>query len=107
MTAPSERDRALCRRYREPTERGFAVSKIHSPHARASNLERWSASRLLGLAARTLLSALQESRERATRKIIRDYRHLLPEQPGTNSFRECLNGKARESQDNLKRFPRV
>jgi hypothetical protein len=82
------------------------VSKIHLTHAGASNLARWSALRLLRLAARTLLSALQESRERATRKIIRDYRHLLPEQPGANSFRECLKGKARESQENLKGFPR-
>jgi hypothetical protein len=53
-----------------------------------------------------LLNALQESRERAARKIIRDYRHLLPEQPGANSFRQCLKGKARRSQDNLKGFPR-
>jgi hypothetical protein len=64
------------------------------------------ASRLLHVAARTLLSALQVSCERATRKIIHDYRHLLPEQPGANSFRECVKGKARESQENLKGFPR-
>jgi hypothetical protein len=82
------------------------MSKIHLAHARVSNFERWSASRLLHLAARTLLSALQESRERATRKIIRDYRHLLPEQPGANLFRECLKGKARKSQENLKISPR-
>jgi hypothetical protein len=75
-------------------------------HARASNLERWSASRLLQLAARTLLSALQVSRELAARKIIRDCRHLLPKQRGANSFQECLKGKARESQENLKGFRR-
>ncbi|MFY9952840.1 hypothetical protein [Bradyrhizobium sp.] len=44
--------------------------------------------RLLRFAARALLGALQDSRERAARKILRDYRHLLPEQTGANSFQE-------------------
>jgi len=64
------------------------LSKIDSVYAPASNVERWNGLRLLRFAARALLGALQDSRERAARKILRDYRHLLPEQTGANSFQE-------------------
>jgi hypothetical protein len=78
------------------------LSKIDLTCAPAPNVGRWSGLRLLHLAARALLSALQDSRERATRKIIRDYRQLLPEQPGANSSPERVNGKTRKSQGILK-----
>jgi hypothetical protein len=64
------------------------VSKIDLVYAPASNVARWNGWRLLRLAARGLLSALQESRERAARNIIRDNSHLLPDQVGANSFQE-------------------
>jgi hypothetical protein len=62
------------------------MSKIELVYAPASNVGRWSGLRLLRRAARALLIALQDSRERAARNIIRDHRHLLPDQAGANSF---------------------
>jgi hypothetical protein len=69
------------------------VSKIDLAYAPAPSVERrwverWNGLRLFRRVARALLSALQDSRERSARKIIHAYRHLLPEQAGTNSFHD-------------------
>jgi hypothetical protein len=54
---------------------------------------------LLRFAARALLFALHDSRERAARTIIRDHRHLLPQRAGSNSFQR-VRGNGRESKEN-------
>jgi hypothetical protein len=72
----------------EPTERGLAVSKIDLAHAPTSSVWRWNSLKLFRRVAHPLLSALQDSRERAARSIIHDYRHLLPERSGANSFHD-------------------
>ena len=49
------------------------MSKIDLAYTRGA--ERWNGLRLLRFAARALLSALQESRERAARNMIRELPH--------------------------------
>jgi len=84
------------------------VSKIDLAYAPASNVGRWNGLRLLRLTARALLSALQDSRERAARNFIRDHRHLVAERAGANSFQEGGRGMTREisrkSQENPARI---
>jgi len=82
------------------------MSKIDLVYAPASNVGRWNGLRLLRVAARALLVALQDSRERAARNIIRDHRHLLSDQAGANSFQDGRKGIARESQEDPKTISR-
>jgi hypothetical protein len=84
----------------------LAMSKIDLVYAPASSVGRWSGLWLLRIAARALLIALRNSRERAARNIIRDHRHLLADQAGTNSFQDGRKGIARESQEDLKTISR-
>ncbi|TMJ52521.1 MAG: hypothetical protein E6G85_11240 [Alphaproteobacteria bacterium] len=84
----------------------LAMSKIDLTCAPASNVGWWSGLRLLRLVARALLIALQDSRERAARNIIRDHRHLLSDQAGANSFQDGRKKIARESQGDLKTISR-
>jgi hypothetical protein len=78
------------------------VSKIDLTDASVSSLQRRNVLGLFRGAARALLRALHASREGAARRIIDDYRHLLPERAGANSFQDGHKGMARESQGNLK-----
>jgi hypothetical protein len=78
------------------------VSKFNLTYAPVSSVERWNGLRLFRRATRALLRALHDSREGAARKIIHDYRHLLPERPSANSSQDGRKGTARESQGNLK-----
>jgi hypothetical protein len=78
------------------------MSKINLIYAPASKVERWNSLRLLRRAARALLYALHDSRERAARKIIHDHRNLLPQQGSVKLFQEGCKGISRDSQGNLK-----
>jgi hypothetical protein len=78
------------------------VSKIDLTSASVSSFERWNVSQPFRGAARALLRALHGSREAAARKIIHDYRHLLPKRAGANSFQDGHKGMARKSQGNPK-----
>jgi hypothetical protein len=86
------------------------VSKIDLAYAPAPKFEhwaeRWNGLRLFRRVARALLCALQDSRGRTARRIIHDYRHLLPEQAAANSFQEGRKGIATESQRNPKEISR-
>jgi hypothetical protein len=82
------------------------VSKIDLAYAPAPRAVRWNGLRLFRRVARALLCALQDSRGRTARRIIHDYRYLLPEQAAANSFQEGRKGMATESQRNLKGIAR-
>jgi hypothetical protein len=82
------------------------VSKIDLVCAPAPKFERWAGRRnglqLFRRVACALLRALRDSRGRAARTIIRDYRHLLPERTSAISSQERRKGIAKDSQENLK-----
>jgi hypothetical protein len=61
------------------------VSKIDLAYVPAPGGGHWNGVQLFRLVVRALLRALRDSRGRAAKKIIHDYRHLLPEQAGANS----------------------
>jgi hypothetical protein len=60
----------------------------------------------LELFRRVARALLRASRGRAARKVIHDYRHLLPEQTGPISFQQGRKGMTRESQTNLRGISR-
>jgi hypothetical protein len=59
------------------SKRGFALSKVYSMRVPLRPAARSHVLQLLRRAAHGVLQALQESRERAARRIIREHRHLL------------------------------
>jgi hypothetical protein len=60
------------------------MSKIDLAYAPAPSGGRWNGLKLFRRVVRALLRALRDSRGRAAKKMIHDYRHLLPEQAGAN-----------------------
>jgi hypothetical protein len=78
------------------------MSKIDLVYAPASRVQRRNGLQTLLRPAHALLRALQDSRARAARNVIHNYRHLLPEQVVANPFQEGRKAITRQSQGNLK-----